>query len=69
VLTEGGDFVEIQGSGEESTFTEAQMHSMLEIGRKGIRELVALQEEAINKAMQPADPSKIQDLASLFNRK
>ena len=69
VLTEDGDFVEVQGSGEESTFTEAQMQSMLVQGRKGIRELVALQEEAINRAMKPADPAKIQDLASLFNRK
>lgn len=69
VLTEDGDFVEVQGSGEESTFTEAQMQSMLVQGRKGIRELIALQEEAINRAMKPADPAKIQDLASLFNRK
>lgn len=69
VLTEDGDFVEVQGSGEETTFTEAQMQSMLVQGRKGIRELIALQEEAINRAMKPADPAKIQDLASLFNRK
>ena len=69
VLTEDGDFVEVQGSGEETTFTEAQMQSMLVQGRKGIRELITLQEEAINRAMKPADPAKIQDLASLFNRK
>ena len=69
VLTQDADFVEIQGSGEQSTFSEAQMHSMLELGRKGIRELCALQDEAIKSAMSPADPSKIQSLASFFNKK
>ncbi len=69
VLTEDGDFVEIQGSGEESTFTQAQMDAMLVVGRKGVRELCALQDEAINGAMKPADPSKIQSLASFFGRK
>lgn len=69
VMTDDGEFVEIQGNGEESTFSEAQMHSMLDLGRKGIRELCALQDEAINGAMKPADPSKIQSLANFFNRK
>lgn len=68
VMTDDGEFVEIQGNGEESTFSEAQMHAMLELGRKGIRELSALQDEAIRSAAKPADPSKIQSLASFFNR-
>jgi ribonuclease PH len=69
VMTEDGDFVEIQGSGEEATFSEAQMNAMLALGRKGIRELCELQTSVIEGAMKPADPSKIQSLASFFNRK
>lgn len=69
VLTQDLDFVEIQGSGEESTFSEAQMHAMLDLGRKGIRELCALQDAAINGAMKPADPAKLQGLAAHFGKK
>ena len=69
VLTEDGEFVEIQGSGEEATFTEAQLHSMLEYGRKGIKELIAIQDEAIQSAMKPADGSQLQNLAEFFGKK
>ena len=43
VMTEDGNFVEVQGSGEESTFTPAELNAMLELGRAGIAELVGAQ--------------------------
>ena len=43
VMTEEGHFVEVQGSGEESTFTEAEFGSMLALGRAGITQLIAAQ--------------------------
>ncbi|HBT75625.1 MAG TPA: ribonuclease PH [Planctomycetaceae bacterium] len=43
VLTGSGRFIEIQGTGEESTFSETELHSMLALGRKGISELTRLQ--------------------------
>lgn len=51
VMTEDGQFVEIQGSGEEATFSESQMNAMLVLGRKGIAELCKLQKEVIDNAM------------------
>lgn len=69
VLTEDGEFVEIQGSGEEATFTEPQLHSMLEVSRKGIRELCALQEQVIQAAMKPASGNQLQNLANFFAKK
>jgi ribonuclease PH len=51
VLTEDGQFVEIQGSGEEATFSEAEFQAMLALGKKGVVELIALQREAIAKAL------------------
>jgi ribonuclease PH len=47
VMTAGGKFVEVQGSGEESTFTEEQLHAMLKLGRQGIQQLVKAQEAAL----------------------
>ena len=41
VMTEGGQFVEVQGSGEESTFTQAELTEMLDLGQRGIATLVA----------------------------
>lgn len=49
VMTAGGKFVEVQGSGEESTFTEEQLHAMLNLGRQGIQQLVKLQETALSQ--------------------
>ena len=41
VMTEGGQFVEVQGSGEENTFSDAELTTMLALARAGIVELLA----------------------------
>jgi ribonuclease PH len=46
-MTGKGEFIELQGTGEESTFTDEQLGQMMVLGRKGIRELLAAQETAI----------------------
>ncbi len=43
VATEHGEFVEIQGAGEEATFSDSQLSEMLALGRSGIRQLVDAQ--------------------------
>ena len=48
VATQDGEFVEIQGSGEEATFTQAQLDEMLALGRKGIGELIAAQRAVLD---------------------
>ena len=47
VMTEGGEFVEVQGSGEEATFGEEALFEMLRLGRAGIENLLALQGAAL----------------------
>ena len=69
VLTEDGDLVEIQGSGEEATFTQAQMDDMLVLGRKGVTELAALQQQVIDSAMKPASGNDLRKLADFFGKK
>jgi ribonuclease PH len=51
VATEDGEFVEVQGSGEEATFSQLQLDDMLAIGRKGIAELVAAQRIVLARIM------------------
>ncbi|MGH8046308.1 MAG: ribonuclease PH [Chthoniobacterales bacterium] len=43
VLTERMEFVEVQGSGEEATFTSEELTGMLEAGRAGVEKLLELQ--------------------------
>ena len=45
VMHGSGDFVEVQGTGEGGTFSEAQMKSLLALARKGIKELLLLQKK------------------------
>ena len=47
VMNSAGEFIEVQGTGEEATFTEAQLADLLALGKGGIRELLAAQEKAL----------------------
>jgi ribonuclease PH len=47
VMNAAGDFIEVQGSGEEATFSEAQLEAMLRLGKAGIRELIRSQQAAL----------------------
>lgn len=49
VMTGQGNFVEIQGTGEEATFDDEQLAELLKLARKGIRELTTLQLDALSQ--------------------
>jgi ribonuclease PH len=49
VMTGSGRFVEIQGTGEEATFTETELAAMLKLARAGISRLVEIQRTAMGK--------------------
>jgi len=51
VATEDGELVELQGSGEESTFSQSQLDEMLALGRKGVVELIAAQRAVLARLM------------------
>jgi ribonuclease PH len=46
-MTAAGEFIELQGTGEESTFSQAQLGEMLDLGRSGIAKLLSLQQAAL----------------------
>jgi ribonuclease PH len=50
VMTGGGQFVELQGTGEEATFSDEQLGGLLALARKGISELRARQRAALGAA-------------------
>jgi ribonuclease PH len=50
VMNSAGEFIELQGSGEEATFTEKQLADLIALGKTGVRELLAAQEKALAQA-------------------
>ena len=51
VMTGSGQYVEVQSSGEESTFSREQLDELLELGSKGVNEIIQLQEQAISEGL------------------
>jgi ribonuclease PH len=51
VMTGQGRFVEIQGAGEEATFSQEQLQSLLALAQKGLKELAALQAAFLSREM------------------
>jgi ribonuclease PH len=49
VLTGGGKFIEVQGTGERTVFDEDQLTAMLRLARGGLRDLMQLQREALGR--------------------
>ena len=47
VMTGAGEFVEIQGTAEGRTFTQAQFDAQLALARQGIEQITALQRQAL----------------------
>ncbi|WP_342510904.1 ribonuclease PH [Sporosarcina sp. FSL K6-1522] len=47
VMTGAGAFVELQGTGEESTFTRDEMNGLVTLAEQGIHQLFAVQTEAL----------------------
>ncbi len=47
IVMRDNTFVEVQGTGEESTFTKADLDEMLRLAEKGISELIEVQNQAL----------------------
>jgi ribonuclease PH len=47
VMTGAGQFVEVQGSGEEATFSRSQLDRLLKLGKLGVEAITAQQKETL----------------------
>jgi ribonuclease PH len=47
VMNGAGEFIELQGTGEESTYNDEQLAAMLAVGKAGIQQLIKLQQTAL----------------------
>ncbi len=49
IMTDTGEFVEIQGTGEERPFSRKDLNALLELGEKGNKELIKKQREVLGE--------------------
>jgi ribonuclease PH len=49
VMTGDGRFIEVQGTGEEATFSEDELAALLKLSRNGIRQIVDFQRHTLGK--------------------
>jgi ribonuclease PH len=49
VMNGEGEFIELQGTGEEASYTEEQLAAMLALGKSGIRQLLKCQQAALEE--------------------
>ncbi|MDR4277363.1 ribonuclease PH, partial [Bacillus paranthracis] len=47
IMTGKGQYVEVQGTGEEATFSRAQLNELLDAAEQGIFQLIDMQKEAL----------------------
>ena len=45
--TSDGMLVEVQGTGEESTYSRAQMHALMDMAEKGLESLYSIQQSTL----------------------
>lgn len=46
-MTHKGEFIEVQGTGEQGTFSRAELDTLLDLAGKGIRKLISIQRAAL----------------------
>ncbi|HOE56616.1 MAG TPA: ribonuclease PH [Bacillota bacterium] len=61
VMTDKGEFIEIQGTGEASPFNREQLQEMIELGEKGIKDLFEIQRRILGEASGKAGMSNEDD--------
>lgn len=49
IMTENGEIIEVQGTGEDRPFTKKEMEELMGLAEKGIEELIEIQNESLKK--------------------
>ena len=47
IVTDEGEFVEIQGTGEEAPFNRTELNELLDLAEKGIKQMIQLQKDCL----------------------
>jgi ribonuclease PH len=48
IMNDEGNFIEIQGTAEEGSFSHDELNKMIALASKGIKKIIEIQKEALN---------------------
>ncbi len=65
IMTESLEYVEVQGGGEEATYTQEQLDSLLKLGRESIGDIATAQRAAIQAAREHSSNAFLPTLKSV----
>ncbi|PRO64931.1 ribonuclease PH [Alkalicoccus urumqiensis] len=65
VMQSGGKLVEVQGTGEEATFTRQELNEMLDLAEEGIETLFALQKETLGAFGEKLDAARKEETSNV----
>ena len=72
IMNKKGEFIEVQGTGEESTFTRKELNALLDLAENSINRIIALQDEIINQEplkifLATGNQHKIEEIKDIFS--
>ena len=72
IINKKGEFIEVQGTGEESTFTRKELNALLDLAENSINRIIALQDEIINQEplkifLATGNQHKIEEIKDIFS--
>ena len=71
IMNKKGEFIEVQGTGEESTFTRAELNGLLDLAEASIKRIIDLQDKVIEQEnlkifLATGNKHKIDEISDIF---
>ena len=72
IMNKKGEFIEVQGTGEESTFTRAELNGLLDLAEASIKRIIDLQDKVIEQEnlkifLATGNKHKIDEISDIFS--
>ena len=72
IMNKEGEFIEVQGTGEESTFTRTELNGLLDLAEASIKRIINLQDKVIEQEnlkifLATGNKHKIEEISDIFS--
>ena len=72
IMNKKGEFIEVQGTGEESTFTRTELNGLLDLAEASIKRIIDLQDKVIEQEnlkifLATGNKHKIEEICDIFS--
>ena len=72
IMNKKGEFIEVQGTGEESTFTRTELNGLLDLAEASIKRIIDLQDKVVEQEnlkifLATGNKHKIEEISDIFS--